>query len=108
MRNPRSNDDARIPCPICSRDLLEDFHGAEFISGYQGLVCRVCDRKAVNAEGATPEMFGFDGDGDNPVFIGSQKCWRRYRFGGFVTMLDPYDCDTLEEFYDRQSDSTRR
>ena len=104
MRSPRSNDEARLPCPICSRDLLLDFPSADFISGYPGLVCRTCDRRAVNAQGAAPEEFTSeypDDDGENPVFIDSRKCWRRYRFGGFVTMLDPYDCDTLEEFYDR-------
>ena len=108
MRNPRPNDDARLPCPLCSRDLLEDFHGAEFITDYPGLVCRECDARAVNSNGATAKMFGVDDDGDNPVFIGSRKCWRRYRFGGFVTMIDPYDCDTLEEFYDRRRESERR
>ena len=99
MRNPRSSRDVRIPCPLCSRDLLENFHSAEFINDYPGLVCRTCDRKAVNSEGTSPE--DFDDGGDNPVFIDSRKCWRRYRFGGFVTMLDPYDCDTLEEFDSR-------
>ena len=97
MRNERGG----FRCPICSRDLLLDFGDATAMVTYVGLVCRMCDRRAVNSQGATARMFGVDDDGDNPVFIGSQKCWRRYRFGGFVTMLDPYDCDTLEEFYDR-------
>ena len=107
MRDRRTNRDVRIPCPICSRDLFESFDTAEFINSYPGLVCRTCDDRAVNSAGSTPEMFGFDDDGDNPVFINSRKCWRRYRFGGFVTMLDPYDCDNLEEFYDRQQESER-
>ena len=104
MRNERGG----FRCPICSRDLLLDFQSAGFIVGYPGLVCRTCDERAVNFKGAAPEMFGFDDDGDNPVFIDSRKCWRRYRFGGFVTMIDPYDCDTLEEFYDRQQESESR
>lgn len=104
MRNERGG----FRCPICSRDLLLDFPSAPSIVGYPGLICRTCDRRAINSKGAAPEMFGFDDNGDNPVFIDSRKCWRRYRFGGFVTMLDPYDCDTLEEFYDRQRESQRR
>ena len=96
-----SNDRVQFPCPICGRDLLGDFEDPVTINMYQGLVCRKCDDRAVNREGSEPRHY-WDDDGDNPVFIDSQKCWRRYRFGGFVTMIDPNDCDSLEEFYDRQ------
>lgn len=100
MRDPRTDDEVRFPCPICSRDLLKDFNDAEFPRNYPGLICRKCDEKAVHSEGSAHKVY-LDDEGDNPVFIDSTKCWRRYRFGGWVTMIDPYDCDTLDEFYER-------
>ncbi|HOC94098.1 MAG TPA: hypothetical protein PKH33_17245 [bacterium] len=41
--------------------------------------------------------------GENPVFIDGHKCWRRYRFGGYVTMKDDYDCADISEFYTRHN-----
>jgi hypothetical protein len=98
-----------MACAIC---------GAEGVGGdgsYPNLVCDDCDERAVGADGDTPwtgwppgEAPEMDDDrvhmppdhGENPVFIDGRKCWRRYRFGGWVTMLDEHDCASLEEFYE--------
>ncbi len=84
-------------CSICGAELSD----AHFASKYPNFVCRECDRRAVNEDGDPPEHFSQEDDGDNPVFIDGKKCWRRYRYGGFITMLDDLDCQDIDEFYDR-------
>lgn len=91
-----------VSCAICRQPLLEgDLR-------YPREVCRECDRRALNAKGSKArhisqypesraaqarakkgEFIDFGDDGDNPVFIDGLKCWRRYRFGGWVTMRGP-------------------
>ena len=88
-------------CPICERSLERDFD-RRFASNYPRLVCRQCDERAVSHEGSQPEHYSWVDSGDNPVFIDEHQCWRRYRFGGFVTMLDPWKCESMREFNDRQ------
>ena len=88
-------------CAICRADLSADY-GTDFAATYPGLVCLSCEAKALNAVGRVPEHNSAGDDGDNPVFIERQRCWRRYRFGGFVTMRDPDNCESLGEFYRRQ------
>lgn len=93
-------------CAICGEPL------AGFLTkAYPGLVCTRCDARAVDEEGEPadpvyPEIPPRPGviplgqaEGPNPVFIDGIQCWRRYRFGGWITMRDPKDCDSLEEFY---------
>ena len=85
-------------CSICQRDLTLDY-GNGFSSNYPNMVCGVCSRKAVNAKGHKPAHNSMGDWGDNPVFIDDIKCWRRYRFGGFVTMRDYHDCPSITDFY---------
>lgn len=97
-----------MACPICGESLeWDDGH-------YPNHVCNICDRRAVNEDGdgswhgwppdewpePTEGVFQIPPDaGENLVFIDGQKCWRRYRFGGWVTMLDAHGCDSLKECY---------
>jgi len=115
----------RDRCGICNR-LLEET-GPQIPYPSFVLVCSECDGRALNEQGErarhASEYPEWDGvarraieeanakgekvdlvmppdDGDNPVFIDAVKCWRRYRFGGWVTFRDLFDCQSLAEFYD--------
>ncbi len=84
-------------CSICRTGL----DGPDFARNYPNLVCRGCDDRALNKHGRKPCHDATADDGDNPVFIDGIKCWRRYRFGGFIAMRDMFDCRDLAEFYQR-------
>jgi hypothetical protein len=86
-------------CSICADGLPDP----EFALRYPRFVCNECSARAVNSNGGPPEHVSFADDGDNPVFIDGLKCWRRYRFGGFVTMRDDLDCQSIGEFYQRHA-----
>jgi hypothetical protein len=84
------------PCPICEKE-------PPFIdtSTYPYEICSDCDDRAVNEDGEEPHHASAGDGGDNPVYVDGEKCWRRYRFGGWKTMKDMHDCDTLDEFYEK-------
>ena len=101
-------------CAICGEPLFGI--PTDLTRSYPNLVCKQCDRNAVNEDGdpsktgaAYREMVKTESEdpesvtvptdsGENPVFIDGHKCWRRYKFGGFMTRLDQFDCESIREF----------
>lgn len=107
-------DEIQEECAICGGPLLGI--PRDLTRTYPNIVCEECDQKAVNEDGNPPkwgaeyrEALKKESDdpesvtvptdaGQNPVFINDKKCWRRYKFGGFITQFDQFDCDNISEF----------
>jgi len=104
-------------CAICEEPLFGI--PIPLTSTYPNLVCKECERQAVTENGEEPkqgaayrEKLKGESDnpesiqvptdsGENPVYIDGQKCWRRYKFGGFITQVDEFNCDSLIEFKEK-------
>jgi len=84
-------------CPIC--DKQSEYSHEESYNHL--LICDDCGENAVNQSGIKPVYDSDSDSGDNPVYINKIKCWRRYKFGGFITLIDKHDCIDQEEFYAR-------
>ncbi len=80
-------------CAICSEAI------ASRDLAYPNAVCQRCGARAVLADGSAPAWDSTTDSGDNPVYIGEHRCWRRYKPGGFITMCDPWDADDEADFY---------
>jgi len=80
-------------CAICSFPMCP-------VLKYPNLICRECEHEAKNVMGEVPQYRG-DFDGDNPIYIDGKKCWKIYKFGGYVTILDKLDCNNVNEFYSK-------
>ena len=85
-----------MKCPICKTQL-----DSELMKHYPDPVCQNCNARAVDDKGNKPFHSSIGDGGTNPVFIDGYKCWRRYRFGGHIAMLDRFNCASLTEFYKR-------
>ncbi len=83
-------------CRICNAPHEDQ----EFAENYNNLlICKECESRARTADNNEPFHNGGADDGDNPLFINGVKVWRRYRFGGFITLFDENDCKDVMEFY---------
>jgi len=86
-------------CAICGSST--EFTG----ESYPHLVCGACDSLALTENGRRPAVDPTADTGENPVFVVGRRCWRRYRFGGWLTMADPDGVASLEAYYEKHMGS---
>ncbi|WP_157972648.1 hypothetical protein [Haloprofundus halophilus] len=102
-----------IRCAICG---IPEEEANQLPIGYSNPVCRDCGEFATDEAGDNPWVGWPPGErpkpksgtiqlapdaGANPVYIAGVKCWRRYRFGGYITRRDAFDCNSVEEFTEK-------
>jgi hypothetical protein len=97
MADPDSTLLGGARCALCGAA----HNDPDFASGYVTMVCHECDGRAVDVDGGQPRHESSNDGGDNPVFIDGYQCWRRYKFGRYVTMRDSWNSRDAGEFYDK-------
>jgi hypothetical protein len=84
-------------CAICGRRPVRILDAGLELADSPDLVCPACDARAQDADGRPLAAAPDPGGCPNPVFVDGRRCWRLYRFGGWITLLDRDDVPSLAD-----------